>query len=151
MAYFKDFTPCTYFATDEWQCRLMAIGWIEQGKPFPRGTVGDGVIERIATLREEFGRAFPAVAFRGLHECSLCDAGGNGASPLKHSHINLFLPHRGFVFVAPGRVDHAIQAHGYQPPESFLQALMHCPSPLSESFQQTIRASNRGVDAPLYR
>ena len=151
MAYFKDFTPCTYFDADDWLCRLMAIGWIEHGQPFPRGAVAGGVLERIAVLREEFGKAFPGQMFRGLHNCTLCVANGNGYSPLDRSHINLFIPHRGFVFVAPGRVDHAIHAHGYQPPESFLQALMDCPSPLSDAFREAIRASNRGDDAPLYR
>lgn len=151
MAYYQDFTPCTYFDTDAWLCRLMAIGWIEHGRPFPRGPVDSRVAERIATLRREFGQAFPAIAFRGLHHCSLCEASGKGLSPLEQSRFNLFVPHRGFVFVAPGRVDHAILAHGYQPPESFLQSLMDCPSPLSESFRQAIRAANRGEDAPLYR
>jgi hypothetical protein len=70
---------------------------------------------------------------------------------LDNSHINLFIPHRGFVFVAPGRVDHYIEVHQYLPPESFIDALLTCPSPLSVEYRDAIRASNRGVDAPLFK
>jgi hypothetical protein len=145
MAYFKDFTVCTYFGTGDWLCRLMAIGWIERGKPFDRGDAGTGWAERIRFLRQEFRSAFPEWLFRGLHECSIC------GTWLEESHVNLFVPHPGFVFVAPGRIDHYMTAHRYLPPQSFLDALMACPSPRSEEYRSALRASNRGVDAPFFR
>jgi hypothetical protein len=145
MTYYKDFTPCTYVDANDWLCRLMAIGWIERGKRFPKGHSASLSVERIHLLREEFGRAFPSISFRGLHDCSLCMA------RLDQSHINLYIPHRGFVFVTPARVDHYIQEHQYLPPESFIEALLNCPSPLSEDYRIAIRASNRGIDAPLFK
>ena len=117
MAYYKDFTPCTYFEESRWLCRLMAIGWIERGKPFPKGRTDNAVIERIHMLRDEFRAAFPSIVFRGLHTCSLCAACNAGGATLDQSHINLFIPHCGFLFVAPARIDHYIQAHDYLPPE----------------------------------
>jgi hypothetical protein len=151
MAYYKDFTPCTYFQESDWLCRLMAIGWLEGGKPFLKGRTDSLAIERIHVLRGEFRTAFPSIVFRGLHACSLCCVGNAGGATLDQSHINLFIPHRGFVFVAPARVDHYIQEHGYLPPESFVEALLACPSPLSPEYRSAIQASNRGVDAPLFR
>ena len=129
----------------------MAIGWIERGNHFPKGRTDNVVLERIHALRDEFRTAFPSIVFRGLHACSLCSAGNAGGATLDQSHINLFIPHRGFVFVAPARVDHYIQAHEYLPPESFAEALLACPSPLSPEYRSAIQASNRGVDAPLFR
>ncbi len=149
--YFKDFTPCEYFDTGAWRCRLMAIGWIERGKPYTVGATVARAIERIPSLREDFRLAFPAHSFRGLHTCSICSAQEPASPSLDQSHVNLFIPHRGFVFVAPGRVDHSIETHAYQPPESFIAALLDCPSPLGVEYRAAIRASNRGEDAPLYR
>lgn len=151
MAYYKDFTPCTYFDGSGWLCRLMAIGWLERAKPFPKGRTDNLAVERIHVLREEFLKAFPSIAFRGQHDCSLCAARNGGGATLDHSHINLFIPHRGFVFVAPARVDHYIRAHEYLPPETFIEAILACPSPLSAEYRSAIQSSNRGVDAPLFK
>ncbi len=150
MMYYKDFTECTYFNGGEWLCRLMAVGWIENGKPFPKGPTDKQVIERIQALSEQFYDAFPSISFRGLHDCSVCVAAHDHRGTLEKSHINLFIPHRGFVFVVPGRVDHYINAHQYLPPESFIEALIVCPNPHSAEYRDAIQASNRGVDAPIF-
>lgn len=151
MAYYKDFTVCAYFDSSEWLCRLMAIGWLEQGKPYSKGSTDSKVVDRIHLLREEFKEAFSSVKFRGLHSCSLCPAIYADSALLDYSHINLFIPHRGFVFVAPGRVDHYIEMHHYRPPESFIDSLLACPSPFSSEYRDAIAASNRGVDAPIFK
>jgi hypothetical protein len=150
MTYYKDFTVCHYFNTGDWLCRLMAVGWLEQWKPFPRGEVPIGAVERLWLLRQEFKEAFPHILFRGWHNCTICEYTSGATTPLKDSHINLFIPCEGFVFVAPGRIDHYIECHGYQPPESFLNAVLECPSPLSNKYREMIRAVNRGYDPPLY-
>jgi hypothetical protein len=72
MAYSKDFTVCTYFDTGAWLCRLVAIGWIEHGKPFETGPEDSALVERIGVLREAFSATFPSLLFRGLHDCSIC-------------------------------------------------------------------------------
>jgi len=151
VTYYKDFTPCPYFNEGEWLCRLMAIGWLDRGKPYPKGPADDRVLERIHFLRGEFGRGFPSITTRGLYACTLCAVHNTGGTALDKSHINLFIPHRGFVFVAPGRVDHHIQAHEYLPPESFIEALLACPSPHSAEYRSAVRASNRGLDAPFFK
>jgi hypothetical protein len=151
MTYYKDFTPCTYFDGHSWLCRLMAIGWLEHGKPFPKGRLSNLVVERVNVLRDQFFKAFPSLAFRGLHQCSLCAERKQSDATLAQSHINLFIPHRGFVFIAPARIDHYMQVHDYCPPESFIEALLDCPSPLSLEYRIAVQASNRGVVPPLFK
>lgn len=154
MAYFADMTVCTYFDrgdSSQWLCRLMAIGWLEKGHEFTKGAVERRVLEKLQFLFRDFTGAFPSVISRGLHTCSLCPAPSAGFGSLPGSNLNLFIPTRGFVYVAPGRIDHYIEVHGYAPPESFLQAVMDCPSPASAEYRTLMAAANRNCEAPLFR
>jgi hypothetical protein len=150
MAHYKDMTVCSYFDASAWLCRLIAVGWIEQSKPFEKGQSDGAIIERIHSLREDFNKAFPSLSFRGHHSCSICMIHQPSRALLDHSNVNLFVPHRGFVFVAPARIDHYIEIHQYLPPASFVASLFACPSPLSPAYREAIRASNRGVEAPIF-
>jgi hypothetical protein len=152
MTYFKDMSVCTYFGRGDWACRFMAIGWLESGRPYVKGTVNPGLLQKLIELRREFGEiGFPGTMFRGLHGCTLCARGYDAPLMLLESHINLFIPAEGFVYVAPGRIDHYIETHGYAPPEYFVEAVMNCPSPSSQSFRDAMARANRGYDAPLYQ
>jgi hypothetical protein len=150
MTYYKDLTVCGYFPASAWHCRLIAVGWIEYAEPFEKGAVPARVVEKLQALRQDFSETFRSILFRGLHSCSICEPSGDARDYLADSHVNLFIPHQGFVFVAPGRVDHYIEAHGYQPPESFVTSVLECPPPSSAEFRELIRVANRGVEAPLY-
>jgi len=150
MTYYKDFTECTYFNNKEWQCRLMAIGWLENGKPYDKGSVYSDVLDKIKLLNKEFRKAFPEIVFRGLHGCSLCKEKSNKENHLDNSCVNLFIPHQGFVFVAPGRIDHYIEEHGYKPPQSFIDSVLECHPPISIQYKNAMKSSNRGVNVPLY-
>jgi hypothetical protein len=150
MTHFKDFSVCTYFDANDWLCRLIAVGWIEKGEPFEKGEVNDSIVKRLILLREEFSTVFPSLIFRGLHSCSICSISDLAGAMLEHSNVNLFIPHRGFVFVAPACVDHYISVHNYLPPESFIESLLACPSPSSIDYRSAMAASNRGIDAPIF-
>ncbi len=151
MTYFKDMTVCDYFGgRQDWLCRLMAIGWLERDREYSRGYTDPKLMDKLALLRREFGVQFPGIKFRGLHGCTLCATAGNSPVILKESHINLFIPTDGCVYVAPGRIDHYIQAHGYAPREHFVEAVLKCPSPASDEFRELLAKANRGYDAPLY-
>jgi hypothetical protein len=150
MAYFPDMTVCTYFhspAQSEWACRLMAIGWLESGHEFSVGVVDSRIAYKFAALRSEFRSMFPEIAFRGLHACSIC----KDNAPLSESHTNLFIPTTGFVYVAPGRIDHYIEEHRYAPPEHFVEAVVGCPGPKAPEYRAAMSAANRGFDVPLFR
>lgn len=146
--YVRDFTVHPWSGGD-WLCRLIAVGWIEAWKPFDKGPVDRGVVARLRALRESFETRFRDFQFRGGHHCSLCRKLDPGVEPLRDSHVNLLVPHRGFVFLAPGRVDHYVETHGYRPPDSFVEAVLACPLPTEPAFREALRAANRGVDAPL--
>jgi len=149
MAYFRDMTVCTYFtgaAHLDWFCRLIAIGWLESGHEFSTGPADSRILEKLSLLRLEFGAMFPAIAYRGLHVCSLC----GDKEPLSGSHINLFVPTTGFVYAAPARIDHYIEAHQYVPPEHFVDALIECPNPKSAEYRAAMASANRGYDAPIF-
>jgi hypothetical protein len=150
MTYFQDMTVCTYFDRSDyshWACRLMAIGWLESCNEFSRGPADSRLLERLSALRIEFGKAFPGITLRGLHRCSLCAT----KETLLESHINLFIPTIGFVYAAPGRIDHYIAAHGYALPEDFARAAAECPSPTSTEYREAMSAANRHYDAPIFR
>lgn len=150
MAFFQDFSVCNYFDSSTWLCRFMAVGWIEHGKDYNRGPEPEQLVEKLVELRRDFSNTFPEFNTRGLHTCSLCKELGTFAAPLPQSNTNLLVPHRGFVFLAPGAIDHYIKTHGYLPPESFIEAALACPPPSSAMYRELLRQSNRGVEAPLY-
>ncbi len=150
MAYYKDLTVCRYFPAESWLCRLISVGWIEFGKPYSKGRVSAEILNKLEVLRREFLMVFPEHKFRGLHQCTICEYECGCSEVLDCSHVNLFLPFEGFVFVAPGRIDHYIEKHNYLPPESFLESVLKCPSPSSVEFRELIKVANRGYDAPLY-
>jgi hypothetical protein len=146
-------TVCTYFdrgGPSEWLCRLMAIGWLEKGREYNKGGVGAEIVEKLKSLSQAFVGTFPSVIYRGLHTCTLCPIPTVGYDSLPGSDINLFIPTRGFVYVAPGRIDHYIEVHGYSPPEGFAEAVLTCPNPRSSEYRKRMAESNRGYDAPIF-
>jgi hypothetical protein len=93
--------------------------------PFELRTVDPRAVEKLKSIRREFGWRFPNISCGGLHNCSICAASSDGSGTLTESHINLFVA-----------VDHYIETHGYAPPDSFIEAVL---------------AANRHCDAPIYR
>lgn len=136
--------PCD---ADQWQCPLLAIGWVERGEPFATGPCQLGVVEKLLELQTQFKLVFPEFSFRGMHKCSIC---GNGSDALNSSHVNLFIPGKEAVYLAPGGVDHYIQTHSYLPPQEFLEALLGCPDPGSMKYAIALRDLNHGKRPPLF-
>jgi hypothetical protein len=58
---------------------------------------------------------------------------------------SLFIPGKGMIYVAPVSISHYIDAHGYQPPDSFYQAVEQCPRMRSSAYFQALLA-NGGRD-----
>jgi len=153
MTYFADFSQCTYhsgpFHAASWQCPLLAVGWLEHPHEFPiGGQLAENVRDRLAFLRFAFSQAYRSHLFRGWHECSWCRAHGVKAM-LGDSHINVLVPDTNRVFIAPGRIDHYVENHGYLLPKEFLRALMQCPDPRDAKYENMLARANRGVSSPL--
>src|SRR5215470_16422618 len=111
MAYFADFSPCTYhtgpFHAASWQCPLLAVGWLEHPNAFSTGgRLAQDVRDRLAFFRFAFAETHGRYLFRGLHDCSLCVAEGRDIrrARLGDSHVNILVPGTDCVFIAPGRV-----------------------------------------------
>ena len=156
MAYFADFSRCTYHRgplhADSWHCPLLAVGWLEHPNGFSTGgRLAQDVRDRLAFLRFAFAEADAPFLFRGLHTCSLCVAEGTDVSRawLLESHVNILVPGVDCVFVAPGRVDHYVEKHGYLLPNVFLRALMLCPDPRNSDYEAGLLRVNGGHPTPV--
>lgn len=116
MSYFKDLEPCTAFP-GAWN-NLRAVGWLAKGHDFTRGSVEDGLFERIARVYWN-----PPGAPTGSHQCEFCGPG----EIARVGHGAVFIPGNGVLYVAPGLLRHYVRKHGYQPPAAFLEAVRTCP------------------------
>jgi hypothetical protein len=114
MTWFADLEPCTYFGVDS----LVAVGWLEQGHPFPTGPVASEIYTRLVELCKDSWQPW---VFAGSHRCDLCLYEG------KNGNGNLFVPGDQMVYVCPELVTHYMNAHGYRPPEQFCRAVLSCP------------------------
>lgn len=147
MTFFPDLSHCSYFPDLTWNRPFLAVGWLDAPHPYPKGRgITPATRERIAFLREASLPLMPL--FRGLHDCGLCEATGSSGI-LPGSNINLFIPGEGCIYCAPGRIDHHIEVHLYEPPEEFMRHLMTCPPPGTPEYLEALTDSNGGVAPPF--
>jgi hypothetical protein len=64
MTYYADLSPCDYFGPRE--ANLVAVGWLENGRPVPTGEVPEPVFDQLQELLRE---PWAPVAFPGWHDC----------------------------------------------------------------------------------
>ena len=109
---------------------LVAVGWLDAGKPFARGDVPRERVDRLRqTCRNGVNRT------RGLYRCPLCPRADGAALPpptTVHSdagdypvggaEIRVVGP-SGTRYAAPDMIIHYVEEHGYAPPEDFLEGL----------------------------
>jgi hypothetical protein len=126
VTYFDDLAPCTYLGPSR-GCAL-AVGWLEAGHDYAHGRVEPDIVAALARL---FEHAWEPVTTHGWHDCSLCArqpedgpitreiAGQRELLGVK----NLLVPFRGVIYAAPSLIIHYIEAHGYRPPDAFVEAL----------------------------
>lgn len=143
MAWFADLSPCNSFSADD--NRIRAIGWLTWDKPYKTGEVSEHVFEKICQLlANPWNPAYPA----GSHRCELCRfTGGTGTGQFKEfsvfgtSSASLFIPGNGIIYVSPSSIAHYIDAHAYQPPDEFCQAVLKCPPMRSVQYFQALLAN----------
>ena len=131
MAYYEDLSPCSYFGA---HCTavLRAVGWLEQGLPYSKGRVDEAVFRKLELL---LNNAWQPMVCMGYHECSLCQFTAEARAT-----TNLFVPCDGHIFVCPELITHYINAHHYQPPDSFCQAVVDCPTMRSMAYHKKLLA-----------
>jgi hypothetical protein len=140
MAYYEDLGACDYFGTGE--ARLLAIGWLEAGRPYAEGPVSRGFFESLARLAIH---PWQPVVMAGRHACPFCIFTGGpaeiraGDTSVQLGVSNVFVPAADAVYVAPSLVLHYIDAHGYAPPEPFRRAVEACPAMRSMDYLKAIQ------------
>lgn len=145
MAFYADLAPCDYFGPD-FAPALRAVGWLEAGRDYRRGSVEPRLVHKLALLLSE-----PWEHERSVdpHACSLCPftggpaefrlarADGMPAVPL--GNRNLYVPGPDVLYVVPSFVLHYVDAHGYAPPEAFAEAVWACPPVRSREYAEAVR------------
>ena len=135
MAELQDLTPCTFLPRmDE---HILAVGWLEKSSAFPVGPTPPEVFERLKALASNPWQPFVAA---GVHQCSICQFEGE-----KSGVANLFIAHEGKIYVAPELITHYINAHHYQPPRVFCEAVLACPPMDSMEYKRLLLACNGSV------
>lgn len=147
LAHYHGHNHCGPHCADEWECSLLAVGWLEKKETFSTGSCSSRVVAKLCELRHQFATAFPKYSCRGLHECSMCV---NKEKLLHESHVTLFIPGKDVIYMTPGRVDHYINVHSYAPPQIFVDAVLLCPDPGSPQYKATLLRLNGGQEPPLW-
>lgn len=82
-----------------------------------------------------------------MHQCELCRFTGNSVAAFKDwrasavgSGVSLFVPGDAVIYVSPTSITHYIDAHGYQPPAEFCDAVLRCPPMRSVAYLRALRA-----------
>jgi hypothetical protein len=134
MAHYPDLERCTYFDPEYDDDALVAVGWLEPGHDFRRGSVDLQFFERLESLAK---RTWGPIFYLGGHECELCQHRGAISTGY------LLVPFGGRIFAAPEGITHYISAHWYRPPDEFVQAVTACPEMRSAEYGHAL-ATNGG-------
>ena len=126
--YFDDLSPYQYgrAAPDP---TIVNVGWLSRDHDYQTGKTAPEFLEAMRALV-----AAPVNLFRGAHLCEFCPAPPVVTTP---KGLRLIEPPPGTsgngeirvvasdgrTYVAPVMVLHYIQAHGYRPPQAFIEAV----------------------------
>lgn len=151
MTVFADLGPISYFPVPD-ATALRAVGWLGRGHEFPVAPADRHFFDKLCLL---LVAPFEPLTSFGSHRCDLCQFSGgpgtlrNGDAVVQMGASNLFVPGRGVVYVAPSLIAHYIDAHGYRPPDEFVEAVLQCPDPRSMDYKRLLLASGgRGLVRP---
>jgi len=142
MAYFPDLTPYQYTGLDKGTgIPALNIGWLTKSKPYI-----------IGETPAEFKQKLLAFCFfehtvyncLGYHTCQFCASPqapievqrGQKVAYLGNGEIRVIGVSA--VYAAPTLVYHYVVAHGYKPPDEFIEAVLHGPPPDSDEHKALI-------------
>jgi hypothetical protein len=135
MTYFSDHSPYAYGHGSH--PGVVHVGWLDNIRPYPKGTVDARLIEKMKLLAST-----PVELYRGKHICELCveppdlvkttqpnrvvlDPNCSWARWVNQRSSNgeIRVSGEGIIFAAPVLIVHYIEAHNYLPPTAFLRAV----------------------------
>lgn len=126
--WFEDLTQCNYFAEF---FPTIAIGWLENGKPFVTGETSKEIVERIHTYNKTSGMYY---RFLGYHECDFCDY-----INIELGATTILIFYKEKVYACPALIIHYIEKHQYRPPDEFIEAVLNYNHQLAVEYFKKIR------------
>jgi hypothetical protein len=131
--HYSDLELCYYhsgaFDADEWKVPLLAVGWLDQAFEYPIGFTPPEFAERVAEFVAAFRPHYPSYYFRGMYNCTLCEASKRPGPGGIWSQENILVPGDGVVYISPGGITHYITSHDYRPPAGFYRGRYEVPGP----------------------
>lgn len=124
MTYFEDLSRYEYLPVEQ---EMLNVGWLSRDHSFPQGEADPRLVEALVARAAD-----PQHITRGVHDCEFCTA----ESPLRipadvpRGFVSLGFAElhvegeNGTVYAAPSLVVHYVEAHGYQPPQEFVDAVL---------------------------
>jgi hypothetical protein len=131
MTWFADCAPCEYFGAVQ-NSKLLAVGWLDTEHDFPKGKIPSDVYRRLQKL---LVNCWQPVVTAGRHKCDLCQFDGESSG-----NNNLFIPAKGILYISPELITHYINAHHYQPPSEFCEAVLKCPDTHAIEYKKLLLA-----------
>lgn len=116
---------------------ILAVGWLDNSVTYPRGPTPESVYRRLQSFAQKPWQPFIAC---GYYECGLCQFAGE-----QRGTNNLYIPFNGKIYVAPELITHYINAHFYQPPTVFCEAVIECPAMDSMDYKRLLIACHGHV------
>lgn len=147
MTFYEDLSEYSYLPD---QPKMINIGWLARGVEFPVGDIEPAICVKLLVLADE-----PANLMRGFHGCDFCDLDliAPVEAPVPRGHVWLgngelhITGQDGTIYAAPTLIVHYMDAHGYKPPEVFLDALGGPTDQLESATRND--AEIRAPDGPL--
>ncbi|MER6150861.1 hypothetical protein [Streptomyces hirsutus] len=96
--------------------RRLSIGWLEAGRPYPTGAVPAAFVEKLKAVQKV---QWMNVCL-GQHECDLCP---EKEAPERNGEVRI-PGEPGIAYAAPFLITHYVTAHGYRPPQVFIDAVL---------------------------
>lgn len=151
--HYTDLDLCRYhsgpYDAGQWQSPLQAVGWLEQPHAFATGATPAGLVARLEAFVTASQKHYSSWSFRGLHDCTLCAPEAARGPHVTKSHVNIWVPGEGVIYIAPAMITHYVAAHDYLPPEGFVRAVMRCPDYASSAYCAALRTANADTAIPL--
>ena len=145
MTYYRDLTRYEYGqaakreASEPSEPAALNVGWLDAIHPYATGLVPAGFAQRL--LEELIAQRYHVC--RGYHYCELCKTDPGQRDPdsitvegepyaLGDREVLVIGPRRGLLvsqrrYDAPSTICHYIEAHGYRPPDEFVEAVLALP------------------------
>lgn len=143
--YFEDLTKYEYMTTEN----SRNVGWLEKGHFINKGAVPDEFVKKLWKYLR-----YPVQVCRGFHVCDFCKITKTGVPTVTYKgetrevgyyEIRVW-DENGDMYAAPSLILHYILAHGYEPPQEFIDAVINSPDASSEEYYQKILAYSNGYD-----